>query len=154
MNTLSTYSPNGPNRKSVDSAEVRKSTPNGLIDWMQHTVHETGVEQKRPRTSQLRKWQFTTAAANRRGSTVGLVNARLSVDQAIHLRPRPNEIPSSAQNSRLFGLPPTNGSSPAPMYPSPPQMYSPDPPALGLQRHRGYEKLRAESHDHSVRDSL
>ena len=68
----------GPPGRGVDSKEIRDNTPNGLIDWMQHAVHETGTADNMPKARQLRKWHFNTAHKQGRGQRLSVMHKSLS----------------------------------------------------------------------------
>ena len=64
------------NRSVVNSKEITHNTPNGLIDWMQHAIHETGTAEKHNSARHLRKWLFSTSS--HRGSRMSVVSKNFS----------------------------------------------------------------------------
>ena len=62
--------------RGVDSKEIKDNTPNGLIDWMQHAVHETCTAESRAKPHHLRKWLFSTSG--HRGHRMSVINRNFS----------------------------------------------------------------------------
>lgn len=69
------YNPFTGRATAVDSNKICESTPNGLVDWIQHAVWESphaSSARISPRGHQLRKWLFSVGHYN--GQRIGVVN--------------------------------------------------------------------------------
>lgn len=74
--TFLTSTPLAPHHSIINSKEITQNTPNGLIDWMQHAIHETGTAEKHTSGHHLRKWLFSTSS--HRGSRMSVVSKNFS----------------------------------------------------------------------------
>ena len=112
----------GPPGRGVDSKEIRDNTPNGLIDWMQHAVHETGTTDNMPKASQLRKWHFNTAHKQGRGQRLSVMHKSLSASnlnaayQGAGMGEQGLGVDMGQQSLFRVSMPPQMGLTPPPQY--------------------------------------
>jgi hypothetical protein len=92
------FNPTTGRATSVDSKKIDESTPNGLVDWMQHAVLESPYSSSagvRPRRQHLRKWLFSVAHHN--GQRVGVVSKD-------HMAVHPTQPMESPMSYRGVGM--------------------------------------------------